>query len=183
VPSRITARMSIIHTERLLLRLPRESDLDPLIQVHEHPDVVRFLSGNPTAGRQAAWRSLAIASGHWHLRGYGQWVIEEKATGQVIGRAGLWNPEGSPGIELGWVIAHARWGHGFATEAAQAALHWAWQHVDTDHIISIIGPDNLRSIRVAEKLGERFERHDVHDGKDVAIYGVHRAVARNAAFS
>jgi RimJ/RimL family protein N-acetyltransferase len=170
--------MSAINTERLLLRLPRASDLDPLIQVHEHPDVVRFLSGNPTAGRAAAWRTVAMFSGHWTLLGYGPWVVEECATGEVIGRVGLWNPEGWPGLEMGWVIRHDRWGHGFATEAAHAAFEWAWQHVDTDHIISIIQPDNARSIRVAEKLGERFERQDVLDGKGIAIFGIHRGERR-----
>jgi RimJ/RimL family protein N-acetyltransferase len=112
--------------------------------------------------------------GHWTLRGYGPWVVEESATGAVIGRVGLWNPEGWPGIEIGWVIHHARWGHGFATEAARAALGWAWDHVDTDHIISIIEPGNVRSIRVAEKIGEQYEATDFLDGKTVAIYGVHR---------
>lgn len=163
-----------ILTDRLLLRLPDAGDLDPLIEIHEHPDVVRFLSGNAAAGRPGAWRTLAMFSGHWNLRGYGPWVVVERATGEVIGRVGLWNPEGWPGIEIGWVVRRARWDHGFATEAAQAALAWAWQHVATDHIISIIAPDNARSIRVAEKLGERFERPYVLDGKDVAIYGVRR---------
>jgi RimJ/RimL family protein N-acetyltransferase len=170
--------MQTIETTRLLLRLPRASDLDPLIRIHEHPEVVRFLTGNPAAGRQGAWRTLAMFSGHWNLRGYGPWVVEERTSGGVIGRVGLWNPEGWPGIELGWVVDHARWGEGFATEAAHAALDWAWQHVDTDHIISIIAPDNIRSLRVAEKLGERFERHDVLDGKGVAIYGISRSDLR-----
>jgi RimJ/RimL family protein N-acetyltransferase len=169
-----TRFMPEIRTERLLLRLPRANDLDPLIEIHEHPDVVRFLSGNPASGRPGAWRTLAMFVGHWTLRGYGPWVVEESATGAVIGRVGLWNPEGWPGIEIGWVIHHARWGHGFATEAARAALGWAWDHVDTDHIISIIEPGNVRSIRVAEKIGEQYEATDFLDGKTVAIYGVHR---------
>jgi RimJ/RimL family protein N-acetyltransferase len=109
------------------------------------------------------------------LRGYGQWTVVEKVSGQVIGRVGLWNPEGWPGIELGWIIRRSRWGHGFATEAAKAALQWTWDKVDTDHIISIIQPDRVRSIRVAEKIGERFERADFLNGANVHVYGVRRS--------
>jgi len=100
--------------------------------------------------------------------------VTEKSTGQVLGRVGLWNPEGWPGLELGWVIRPSRWGNGFATEAALAALQWSWDHVETDHIISIIQPDNARSIRVAEKIGERFERAHVMNERDVHIYGIVR---------
>jgi RimJ/RimL family protein N-acetyltransferase len=64
--------------------------------------------------------------GHWHLRGYVQWTIVERTTGDVIGRVGLWYPEGWPDIDLGWIIRRSRWGHGFATEATRAALAWAW---------------------------------------------------------
>jgi RimJ/RimL family protein N-acetyltransferase len=84
------------------------------------------------------------------------------------------DPEGWPGLELGWVIRRSCRGNGFATEAARAALQWTWDHVDTDHIISIIQPDNARSIRVAEKIGERFERAHVMSETDVHIYGVGR---------
>jgi RimJ/RimL family protein N-acetyltransferase len=72
------------------------------------------------------------------------------------------------------VIRHSRWRNGFATEAAQASLNWAWEHVDTDHIISIIDRHNLASIRVAEKIGERFERTQQVNDVDVCIYGIHR---------
>jgi RimJ/RimL family protein N-acetyltransferase len=65
-------------------------------------------------------------------------------------------------------------GHGFATEAAQAALLLAWDHVDTDHVISIIQPESLASVRVAEKIGERFERADTLNGASVHIYGIRR---------
>jgi RimJ/RimL family protein N-acetyltransferase len=116
--------------------------------------------------------------GHWHLRGYGHWTVVEKATGEVIGRVGLWYPEGWPGIDLGWIVRRSRWGHGFATEATRAALDWAWEHVDTDHIISFIEPDNTRAVRVAEKVGMTYERSDVLNGMGVQVYGIHRPGSR-----
>jgi RimJ/RimL family protein N-acetyltransferase len=112
--------------------------------------------------------------GHWHLRGYGQWTVVERATGEVIGRVGLWYPEGWPGVELGWIVRRERWGLGFATEAAHAALEWSWAHVDADHIISIIQPDNHRSIRVAEKIGETPERTEIVHGVESIVFGIRR---------
>lgn len=112
--------------------------------------------------------------GHWHLRGYGQWTVVEKASHEVVGRVGLWNPEGWPGVELGWIIRRDRWGQGLATEAARTALDWAWSNVDANTIISIIQPDNVRSIRVAEKIGQSLERTDQLNGARVLIYGVRR---------
>ena len=132
------------------------------------------LFGNTPAGITGAWRSVAMMVGHWQLRGYGQWTVVERATGQVVGRVGLWYPEGWPGVELGWIIRRERWGQGFASEAARAALDWTWQHVDADHIISIIQPDNHRSIRVAEKIGETPEGTEMVNGVESVVYGICR---------
>jgi RimJ/RimL family protein N-acetyltransferase len=167
--------MVILETSRLQLRPPQGSDAEPLREIHEDPEVIKHVQfGAPPGGVTVAWRHIAMMIGHWHLRGYGQWTVVEKTSGHVIGRVGLWNPEGWPGIELGWIIRRSHWSKGFATEAARAALQWGWDHVETDHIISIIQPDNVPSIRVAEKIGERLEREDVMNGASVDIYGIDR---------
>jgi RimJ/RimL family protein N-acetyltransferase len=164
-----------IDTPRLLLRFPEAADIEPFMEIHQDPEVLpQVMLVAPIGGLIVAWRNVAIMIGHWHLRGYGHWTVVEKATGEVIGRVGLFNPEGWPGIELGWLIRRSRWGNGFATEAAQTALRWAWEHVETDHIISLIQPDNLASIRIATKLGERFERVETLNGEAVHVYGIHR---------
>jgi RimJ/RimL family protein N-acetyltransferase len=170
--------MTIVETARLRLRPMQASDAGAFLEIHQHPEVIKYvLLGAPPGGITVAWRNVAMMIGHWQLRGYGSWAVTEKSTDQVLGRVGLWNPEGWPGLELGWVIRPSRWGNGFATEAALAALQWTWDHVKTDHIISIIQPDNARSIRVAEKIGERFERAHVMSETDVHIYGVVRPTA------
>lgn len=147
-----------LETRRLTLRLPRSEDARPILAIHQDPDVVRLLKV-PVAPDDIAmgWRNVAMMRGHWEFRGFGQWVVVEKATEDVVGRVGLYQPEGWPGIELGWLIRRDRWGQGLATEAASAALSWAWAHVATDDVISLIQPDNLPSMRVAEKIGERYE--------------------------
>ena len=163
-----------VETERLRLRFLEESDARPFMEIHQDPEVIRnVLLGTP-GDITLAWRNVAMMIGHWHLRGYGYWTVVEKASSEVIGRVGLWNPEAWPGIELGWVIRRSRWGHGFATEAARAALDWAWQRTPVDRIISMIQPDNVRSIRVAEKIGERFERSHLLMDREVLVYSVER---------
>lgn len=167
--------MPTSETSRLLLRPPVASDLDVFVTIHEDPEVMRYMTvtGHVT-GRAAGWRTLALLIGHWHLRGYGQWAVVEKATGDVIGRAGLWFPEGNPGLEVGWVIRQSHWGRGYATEAAQASVRYGFDVVGAKHLISIIHPDNGRSIRVAEKTGLTFERSATVDGVNVLIYGIDR---------
>jgi RimJ/RimL family protein N-acetyltransferase len=96
---------------------------------------------------------VAAALGHWVLRGYGMYAVEEKATGVFIGRIGLINPEGWPGLEAGWLLGRQHWGRGYATEGAKAVVRMAYESVGATHLISLIRPENLASIRVAEKLG------------------------------
>lgn len=165
----------VVETGRLVLRLPEESDARPLLEIHQDPDVVRMLQVPVQIVEiTVAWRNVAMMRGHWHFRGFGQWTVVEKTTGGVVGRVGLWQPEGWPGIELGWLIRRDRWGHGLATEAASAALDWAWRHVATDHIISLIQPENEPSRRVATKIGEQFEDVVVLGNTTFHRFGIHR---------
>lgn len=142
-----------LHTERLVLREWRNSDLDTFAAFYADVEVMRYLSGEPLA-RGDAWRNMAIAAGHWVLRGYGLWVVERKSDAAVIGRVGLINPEGWPGLEVGWTLGKPYWGHGYATEAARVAIDYAFLTQDVDRVISLIHADNEASKAVAKRLGE-----------------------------
>jgi RimJ/RimL family protein N-acetyltransferase len=117
---------------------------------------------------------MAVHLGHWLLRGYGQWALVSRATGEFIARAGLWQPEGWPGLEVGWLLGRAHWGSGYATEAGQAALIYVFETVGADRVISLIQPDNTASIRAAERLGESYDRSVELGGTSVSIYSVGR---------
>jgi RimJ/RimL family protein N-acetyltransferase len=93
--------------------------------------------------------------GHWLMRGYGMWAVEERSTGSMVGRVGFIDPEGWPGFELGWMIDRSRWGRGYAPEAADVALRFARDVLRRERVISLIRPANAASIRVAEKIGLR----------------------------
>jgi RimJ/RimL family protein N-acetyltransferase len=161
-----------LETPRLILRGWRADDAEAHAAMTAEPEVMRHLGGVLSAAQ--SWRALAQNAGHWVLRGYGQWAIERRADGVLLGRAGLWNPDGWPGLELGWVLARHAWGHGYATEAARAAMEWTWASVETERLISLIAPANGPSIRVAERLGLELEREQTLDGNTTLIYGIDR---------
>ncbi len=110
-------------------------------------------SGDPW-DRGRSWRHLAFLIGHWQLGGTGMWALEHRETGAFVGLAGFSEPAGWPGCELAWTLARRWWGHGYATEAARAALDHAFQVWWKERAISLIHPENQASIRVAERLGE-----------------------------
>jgi RimJ/RimL family protein N-acetyltransferase len=166
--------MVTLETEGLLLRPFREQDLDAYARICADAEVMRFLGDGRTLSRAEAWRQMAFFLGHWRLRGYGLWAAVLKETGALVGRIGLHNPEGWPGLEVGWVLDRAVWGRGLATEGGRAALDYAFTALKADHVISVIQPGNARSIRVAERLGERFERRDAPNGIEVSVYGIRR---------
>jgi RimJ/RimL family protein N-acetyltransferase len=169
--------MITLHTPRLRLRPPDASDVRTLMDIHQDPDVVRYLGSGAPGDLAVAWRTVAMMIGHWHMRGYGPWVITSRTDGEILGRAGLWHAEGGPGVELGWMVRRSAWGQGIATEAARAALAWAWDHVPTDHVISVIHAMNAPSVRIAQKLGQRLESTDTVNGAAVHTYGIRRADA------
>ncbi len=149
--------MSIrIETERLVLRRLAPGDCDAHIAMMQEPLVAASLApeGKPQP-RPDLWRQFASYLGHWEIRGFGWFSVEEKASGDWIGRVGPWMPEGWPGLECGWTIHPAYWGQGYAPEAAIGAINWTFhQFPELPRIISSIDPSNANSQAVAAKIGE-----------------------------
>lgn len=162
----------VLRTERLVLRGFTRDDFEPFAAIVSDPEVVRYIDDGAPISREDCWRGMALFIGHWTLRGYGWWAVEDRRTGHFLGRIGLYNPEGWPGIEVGWLLRRSAWGAGLATEGATAALRFAFDVVGADHVISLIDPANRRSIRVAEKIGEHRTGDLDHYGKAVVVYGI-----------
>jgi len=152
----------------------RGKDFEAYARMVADPEVTRFLGNGKPLDRLGAWRSLATHIGHWTLRGYGMWAVEEKAGGRFIGRIGFFEPEGWPGFELGWALAREHWGKGYATEGARRALEYAFTGLGRERVISLIDPENGASIRVAERLGERAEGKVALFGKEILVFGIDR---------
>lgn len=143
----------MIETERLILRqVDPDRDFEGWAEAMADERTVRFLGISPM-NRAQAWRSMAMAIGHWRIRGYGFFSLESKETGEWIGRVGPWNPEGWPAPEIGWTISPRHLRRGYATEAARASVEYAYETLGWSEIIHCILPGNEASIRVAEKIG------------------------------
>ncbi len=163
-----------IETERLTLRPFREDDVRSLFELSQDPDVVRYVGDRRVPTHQEVWRAVAGWIGHWAMRGYGQWAIEERSSGRFIGRAGIFNPVDWPGPEVGYLLGRSFWGHGYATESASAAVSWGFREFGFDELISLIDPANHRSIGVATRLGESLRGETMLLGTTVLIYGISR---------
>jgi RimJ/RimL family protein N-acetyltransferase len=140
-------------TDRLLMRGFEESDFEPLVAMLADPELPRFLGDGRPIDRAEAWRRLAGILGHWALRGYGLWALEERATGTFLGWAGVIRPEGWPAHEVAYSLARPCWGRGFAREGAAESLRYAREVLGQTEVVSIIRPANLASARVATSLG------------------------------
>lgn len=170
----------MIETERLLLRLPRAGDAPGLLEAFADPEAMRFIGDGSTTDLAGAEQAVARWLERWDAWGIGMWVIERQEDGHVLGRAGFlrWNPEtweiGGSETEIGWGLAREHWGRGYATEAALALRDWAFDERRLARLISLIQPDNQPSIRVAEKLGEQYERDVEVRGNPTKLYSLER---------
>ncbi len=168
--------MTRLFTDRLELREFGADDIDAYARICADPEVMRYLHSGPLS-RLEAWRQMAMFVGHWHLRGYGMFAAVERATGDLVGRIGFLNPEGWPGFELGWTLDRRVWGRGYATEGARAALQYAFHVLDQPHVISLIHPENVPSLRVSSRLGQTLEGEAEVFGIRVGVHGIHRGGA------
>lgn len=144
----------LIQTDRLLMRPPRACDLDGWAAFSADQSTMRFLGGSPP--RSVAWRSLAATAGSWSLQGFGFFSVILRDTGQWIGRVGPLRPEGWPAPEIGWGLLPAFQGRGYAREAAEAAIRFAFERLGWPTVHHVIAPGNHASIAVARALGSRL---------------------------
>lgn len=161
-----------LKTQRLILRAFCEADLDAYAEMCADPEVMRYIGKGQPLSRSESWRNMAMMLGHWYLRDYGMWAVEERQSKVMIGRIGCWQPEGWPGFEVGWMLRRAYWGRGFATEGARAAMNHAFYELKQFHVISLIRPENADSRQVAEKLGEKLEGAIELFGNEAVVYGI-----------
>jgi [ribosomal protein S5]-alanine N-acetyltransferase len=143
-------------TGRLELRRFASPDLGPLLVVFGDPAVMRFVGSErrPLSG-EALRVLMRSADGHWSRHGFGLLAVVERESGRVVGEAGLQVLEAGPDIELGYTLAHAAWGRGYATEAARAVLQWAFSGLRLERVVAVVDPANEASLRVLDKLGMR----------------------------
>jgi RimJ/RimL family protein N-acetyltransferase len=168
-------------TPRLILRLWKEEDLAPFAQMNACAKVCEFLSTRLTREESDALAHKIIT--HFEKHGFGLYAVEEKASGQLIGFTGLSIPSFEapfmPAIEIGWRLDSRYWGKGYATEAAQVVLDYAFYQLALPEIISFTTPTNYRSRRVMEKIGMT---HNINDDFDHPVLPENHPLRRHVLY-
>ena len=153
-----------IHTGRLIVREVTMADLDELAPIYAHPEVLWWEPAPFTRAQTTEWLTRTIA--RYRDEGMGEYAVLLRTSAELIGVCGPVYREiaGERLPELGWDLARERWGHGYATEAAQAVLPHA-AGLGLERVYSLIDPANGRSQGVARRLGMTVERRVVWAGR------------------
>lgn len=147
-------RPPTIETPRLFLRAFRADDVESFCENMADDDFAYFITKEGRGlSYGESWQRFSSLSGHWVGRGYGNFAVEEKATGAFVGHVGPMNPPGWPGFEIGWGIFPAHQGKGYATEAAAAAFRWSHDVLGRTETLHMIDDANEPSQKVARALG------------------------------
>ena len=154
-----TIHIPTLETERLRLRAPRASDLDAYAAFRAS-ERARVLGGPYT--RAQAFEQLGELIGHWHLRGFGRWMVADRASDEPLGVVGLFFPEDWPEPEIAWSVFDEAEGKGVAHEAALAARDYAYATLGWSSVVSLVAPDNARSAALARRLGAKVEGQHPH---------------------
>jgi RimJ/RimL family protein N-acetyltransferase len=141
----------VLETARLVLRVPRLEDFERYAELMADEEAARYIGGR--LERAPAWRRFLQMPGAWVVQGFAMFSVLDKASGKWLGQAGPWKPDGWPGNEVGWSFHPDAWGRGYATEAAIAAMDWAFETLGWDSVIHCIDPANAPSQRPAQRLG------------------------------
>jgi RimJ/RimL family protein N-acetyltransferase len=174
-PFHPAVQVPVLETERLKLRGHRLDDFPACAAMWADPIVTRYVGGKPFA-EEESWSRLLRYVGHWALLGFGYWVIEERATGNFVGEVGFADykrdiePSLKDAPEIGWVVASQFHGKGYATEAARAAIAWGVGNIAPSRTACLIHPENLSSIRVAEKCGYREFQLTTYKGQPTLVF-------------
>lgn len=151
--------LTIIETERLILRTWKQEDSSIYYQINQDPNVTQFLRGPLT--REQVSDFISAANNHQDTHGYALWAAELKETSELMGFIGLnsveWASCFTPAVEVAWRLGTQYWSKGYATEGAKAALDYGFKCGLTE-IVAFTVPANIRSIRVMEKIGLKRDR-------------------------
>jgi len=157
--------MKIIETERLILRTWLDCDLEPMSKINQDPRVMEYFPG--LYDFQHTKKFIEREKEAFAKLGYTLYAVELKESGEFIGFVGLslaeFDAHFTPATEIGWRLASAHWGKGYATEAAKAVLHYAFTELKLDEVVSFTTVNNTKSRRVMEKIGLKHNESDDFD--------------------
>jgi RimJ/RimL family protein N-acetyltransferase len=157
-----------LETSRLVLRGWKPEDAPAMVALCSDGELMRYVGG--VMDTTNAWRRMAAYAGHWQLRGYGTWALEDKESGAFAGYCGIYDPDGWPEREINWGLARQFLGRGLITEAASFVREQAYRVYGFSTIASCIDLDNAPSIAVATRLGARLDRTVEFRGRAMGVF-------------
>ncbi len=165
----------MLETPRLRMRPFAPEDLENFFVLGSDPEVMRYISNGVPRPRAEAADALTKLVDHWQTHGFGVWFLEDRQTGQFLGRCGLRRlPAINAEVELLYTLMRHAWGRGIATEAAAASLQYAFDVLKLQRIIALAEPANRASWRIMEKLGMKREKTAPYLGVEVVWYAIER---------
>ena len=162
--------MTVLTTQRLILREMASTDLDDIAALLGDEYVMRYYPRPKTRGEAQGW--IGWNQQLYRDHGFGLWAVELRSTGEFVGDCGLTlqRVDDTEEIEVGYHVRASLQGNGYATEAASAARDFARDRLSLHRLIAIINPANLPSQGVARKIGLKPEKHSTVHGRECVIY-------------
>jgi RimJ/RimL family protein N-acetyltransferase len=164
----MTVVIPTLETDRLILRAWTAADAAPFAVICADEELMRYVGG--VMNQTDAWRRMAVYVGHWTLRGFGPWALQDKASGQFAGYCGVYDPDGWPEREINWGLARPFHGKGLVTEAATRVRTYAYETLGFKTITSCIDMNNAPSKAVAARLGAKLDRTVPFRGSQFGVF-------------
>ena len=163
-----------IETKRLIIRCLTVEDASEFFRTVGDPDVMKYWLGGPDKSIETTEQRIVEIENHWKTHGFGDWGIVEKKNGRIIGFSGLHYIADMAEVNIGYAFEKPKWRQGFGFEACRAILDFGFQELSLPVIVAVIWPENIASIKLAEKLGLHFWKAFVWQGGERVAYRVFR---------
>ena len=169
--------MIILETQRMRFRHQAATDLDDLWALYCNPNITKHIPDAPRSREEAKVELEWFMNGHPRHPKLGLWATIHKETGKFIGRCGLlpWEIDGQSEVEIAYTIAEEYWGQGLGTEAARAILLYGFERLNLSRLICLIDPENIASLRVAQKIGMAYEREGHDEAGPFLMYSINKS--------
>jgi ribosomal-protein-alanine N-acetyltransferase len=168
--------MSVIETQRLIFRKLGLGDAEDLFRIYSNPETMKFMGKGAVSVEKVRDHIQRHIENYYDTNGFGLWATILKEQNRLIGRCGLLfqEIEGRKEPELAYLLDFDYWGKGLATEAARSIIELGFERYKFNRIIAVINPQNMASIRVAEKVGMTYERKiaQYKDFGKVSLYAI-----------
>jgi RimJ/RimL family protein N-acetyltransferase len=162
--------MTVLETERLILRPVAPSDYDDLCALYGDADVMRYLAQGVPLDRDETLVRLTRMLTHWEECGFGIWSLFQRSDGVYVGRCGLLTTHNRGAVELAYSLHRRFWGTGLATEAARRVVQYAFEDLLLPRLVAVARVRNVASQRVMIKLGMVFRETIEFEGSEAVLY-------------